>query len=137
GVTMGLGTDGAASNDNLDLFEEIKLACLLQKHETGDPTMLPAAEAWTMATQGGADALGLPTGRLEEGKRADLILVDLKRAQLVPPHDLTSLLAYAANGSVVDTTICDGRVLMREGHVEGEEAILAEAGARAAALRER
>jgi 5-methylthioadenosine/S-adenosylhomocysteine deaminase len=137
GVTIGLGTDGAASNDNLDLFEEIKLACLLQKHDTGDPTVLPAGEAWTLATQGGADALGLPTGRVEEGKLADLILVDLKRAQLVPRHDLTSLLAYAANGSVVDTTICDGQILMREGHVEDETEILEEAQARADALRER
>ncbi len=90
-----------------------------------------------MATQGGADALGLPTGRLEEGKLADLILVDLKSPQLVPRHDLTSLLAYAANGSVVDTTICDGQILMRDGHVEGETEILAEAQARARALRER
>lgn len=137
GVTIGLGTDGAASNDNLDLFEEIKLACLLQKHDTGDATILPAREAWSMATQGGADALGLPTGRLEEGKLADLILVDLKSPQLVPRHDLTSLLAYAANGSVVDTTICDGQILMRDGHVEGETEILAEAQARARALRER
>ncbi len=137
GVTIGLGTDGAASNDNLDLFEEIKLACLLQKHDTGDATILPAREAWTMATQGGADALGLPTGRLEEGKLADLILIDLKSPQLVPRHDLTSLLAYAANGSVVDTTICDGQILMRDGHVEGETEIIAEAEARARTLKER
>ncbi|MEE9592762.1 MAG: amidohydrolase [Thermoplasmata archaeon] len=137
GVTMGLGTDGAASNDNLDLFEEVKLASLLQKFVTDDPTILPAGEAWRMATEGGADALGLPTGRLEEGKLADLILVDLRNPQLVPRHDLTSLLAYAANGSVVDTVICDGRILMREGHVEGEAEILQEAQDRAAALKER
>ena len=137
GVTMGLGTDGAASNDNLDLFEEIKQACLLQKFDTNDATILPAGEAWAMATEGGADALGLPTGRLQEGKLADLILVDLTHPQLVPLHDLTSLLAYAANGSMVDTVICDGRILMTEGHVEGEAEIVEEARARAEALRER
>ncbi len=137
GVTIGLGTDGAASNDNLDLFEEIKLACLLQKFDTGNPTILPAGEAWKMATEGGANALGLPTGRLEEGKLADLILVDLNNAQLVPRHDLTSLLAYAANGSVVDTVICDGRILMQQRRVEGEAEILEEAHARARNLEER
>ncbi len=137
GVTIGLGTDGAASNDNLDLFEEIKLACLLQKFDTGNPTILPAGEAWKMATEGGANALGLPTGRLEEGKLADLILVDLSNAQLVPQHDLTSLLAYAANGSVVDTVICDGRILMQQRRVEGEAEILEEAHARARNLEER
>ncbi len=134
---MGLGTDGAASNDNLDLFEEIKQACLLQKFDTDDATVLPAGEAWNMATEGGADALGLPTGRLQEGKLADLILVDLTHPQLVPRHNLISLLAYAANGSMVDTVICDGRILMREGHVEGEAEIVEGARARAEALRER
>ncbi len=137
GVTMGLGTDGAASNNNLDLFEEIKLACLLQKFATGEPTALPAQEAWQMATAGGADALGLPAGRVEEGRLADLILVDLTHPQLVPRHDLTSLLAYAANGSIVDTVICDGRILMRDRHVEGEAEILEEAQARAETLGER
>ncbi len=137
GVTMGLGTDGAASNNNLDMFEEMKLACLLQKFDTGEPTILPAGEAWRMATKGGAEALGLPTGRISVGKLADLILVDLKHPQLVPRHDLIALLAYAANGSVVDTVICDGRVLMREGHVEGETEILKGAQARAETLRER
>ncbi|MFQ6013342.1 MAG: amidohydrolase [Thermoplasmata archaeon] len=136
GVTIGLGTDGAASNNNLDMFEEVKLACLLQKFATREPTALPAGEAWRMATEGGADALGLPTGRLEEGKLADLILVDLKSPQLVPRHDLTSLVAYAANGSVVDTVICNGRLLMREGQVEGEAEIIQEAQDRAPGLKE-
>lgn len=137
GVTIGLGTDGAASNNNLDMFEEMKLACLLQKFHTGEPTILPAGEAWRMATEGGADALGLPTGRVSVGKLADLILVDLKHPQLVPRHDLIALLAYAANGSVVDTVVCDGRILMREGRVEGEAEILEEAQARAETLKER
>ncbi|MFQ5985864.1 MAG: amidohydrolase [Thermoplasmata archaeon] len=137
GVTMGLGTDGAASNNNLDMFEEVKLASLLQKFAAGEPTLLPAGEAWKMATEGGADALDLPTGRLEEGKLADLILIDLQNPQLVPRHNLTSLVAYAANGSVVDTVICDGRLLMRGGHVEGEVEIVEQAEKRAQGLKER
>ncbi len=87
--------------------------------------------------RGGADALGLPTGRLQEGKLADLIHFDHTQPQLVPRHDLTSQLDYAANGSIVDTVICDGRILMREGHVEGEAEIVEGARARAEALRER
>lgn len=134
GVTTALGTDGAASNNNLDLFEAMKLACLLQKFATGDPTRLTAAEAIRMATREGGAALGLPVGRVEEGGLADLVLVDLGRPETTPLHNLDSVLAYAANGSVVDTVLCDGQVLMAGREVPGEEEILREAGRRARGL---
>jgi 5-methylthioadenosine/S-adenosylhomocysteine deaminase len=127
GVTTALGTDGAASNNNLDMFEAMKLACLLQKFYTGQPTVLTAEGAFRMATVEGAEALGLGAGSIEEGKLADIVLVDLERPEMVPLFNLTSNLAYAASGYVVDTVICDGRVLMQGRRVAGEEEVLREA----------
>lgn len=127
GVNLALGTDGAASNNNLDMLEAMKLACLLQKFYTRDPTVLTAEEALHMATLGGAHALGIHAGRIEEGYLADIVLLDLSRPELVPLFNLNSVLAYAANGSAVDTVICDGKVLTRGGRVEGEEEILRKA----------
>jgi 5-methylthioadenosine/S-adenosylhomocysteine deaminase len=127
GVTLALGTDGAASNNNLDMLEAMKLACLLQKFYTGKPTVLRAEEALHMATEGGAAALGLNAGKIEEGKLADIVLLDLSRPEMVPFFNLNSILAYAASGAAVDTVICDGKVLMRGGRVEGEEEVLTKA----------
>jgi len=123
GVNVCLGTDGCASNNNLDLFEEAKIAALLQKFYWNDPTILPAHEALAMATVNGADALGFGTGRLIVGAAADIVLVNTRRVCNTPLHNPTSNLVYSCNGGAVETTICDGRVLMLDGEIPGEEAI--------------
>jgi len=129
GVVLGLGTDGAASNNNLDLFETMKVAALLQKHAHVDPTALPAAEAFQMASLGGARALGIDAGLVEVGRLADLLLVDPRRPELVPRHDFLSNVVYSAHGNIVDTVICDGQVLMKGRRVKGEAEILEKAQA--------
>jgi 5-methylthioadenosine/S-adenosylhomocysteine deaminase len=120
GVLISLGTDGAASNNNLDMLESMKFAALLQKLMSADPTVAPASEVFEIATLGGARALGLDSGLIEEGRLADIALIDLRRPDLNPLHDLKSLLVYSAHGNVVDTVICDGRVLMKARKVPGE-----------------
>lgn len=127
GIVMGLGTDGAASNNNLDLFEAMKFAALFQKFAHRDPTILPAHEAWQLATLGGARALGIDAGLIQEGRLADLLLVDLRRAELTPRHDDVSNWVYSAHGNIVDTVICDGQVLMKGRRVKGEAEILEKA----------
>ena len=134
GVAVALGTDGCSSNNNLDMMEEMKIASLLAKVTSMDPTALPAQEALDMATEGGARMYGLDSGRIATGKLADCILVDLNHVRMVPGHHLVSNLVYSANSSCVDTTICDGRVLMLGGKVEGEEEILAQVRATLARL---
>lgn len=112
GVNVSLGTDGCASNNNLDLFEEMKTAALLHKLSTGNPTALPARQVLEMATVNGAKALGTETGMLKAGMKADLIIVDMKKPHLTPCFDVPSHLVYSAKGSDVRTTIVDGKVLM-------------------------
>jgi 5-methylthioadenosine/S-adenosylhomocysteine deaminase len=118
GATVALGTDGPASNNDLDPFGEMRDAAMLAKHAAGDAAVLPAPEAVRMATAGGSEALGLDAGRIEPGAAADLAVLDLAAAHLTPPHDLVSHLAYAARGSDVRHTVCDGRVLMRDREVQ-------------------
>jgi 5-methylthioadenosine/S-adenosylhomocysteine deaminase len=117
GVAVGLGTDGAASNNDLDLFGAMLTAALLHKHTQEDPTALPAAEVVALATIDGARALGLEEmiGSLEVGKRADLIVIDGTGANMVPRYDPYSHLTYAARGADVKVSVVDGRVLYREG----------------------
>lgn len=113
GVTVGLGTDGAASNNNLDMMEEMRSAALLQKVATEDPMALPSFEALKMATCAGAQVLGLPdVGVLRPGMKADLILVDFRRPHLCPRHDLIAHMVYAAQSADVDTVIINGEVVM-------------------------
>ncbi len=119
GLNVALGTDGAGSNNNLDMIEEMKIAALVQKHRSGDPTCLPAREALAMATEAPARAYGLGTGKIEVGEPADLMLVDFSEPATQPVHDPVSNLVYAANASNVHTTICDGVVLMHDRIVEG------------------
>lgn len=120
GVNVALATDGTASNTNLDMFEEMKFASLMAKHASGDPTCMPAAETLNIATRGGAEGMGwTETGRLEVGALADIVLLDLEQPTLTPMHDPVSHIVYAATGGCVHTTICDGRVLMEDGQIEG------------------
>jgi 5-methylthioadenosine/S-adenosylhomocysteine deaminase len=127
GLTVSLGTDGCGSNNDLDMFESMKFASLLQKHATGDPTALPAKEAYEMATVNGAKALGIDAGVIAKGKLADIILIDLKKPELTPDNNLTANLVYSAKGSCVDTVICDGRILMEGRRVDGEEEVIEKA----------
>jgi 5-methylthioadenosine/S-adenosylhomocysteine deaminase len=137
GVNVTLGTDGCASNNSLDLFGAMKDAALLQKFAWNAQTALPAAEVLHMATRAGAAALGIPSGRIEAGAPADLVLVSRRAASMTPLFSEESNLVYAATGSSVDTAICDGRILMLHGEIPGEEEILARAAATAASLVER
>ncbi len=128
GVSVALATDGTASNTNLDMFEEMKFASLMAKHASGDPTCMPAAETVDIATRGGADGMEwTDAGRLERGALADIVLLDLTEPTLSPMHDPASHAVYAANGGCVHTTICDGRVLMEDGEIEGYEEVRARA----------
>ena len=133
GVTVALGTDGAASNNDLDLFDEMRDAAMVGKLATGDASAVPAEAVVEMATAGGADALGLPGGRIAEGAAADLAVVDLEAPHLTPVHDPVSHLAYAVRGSDVRHTVCDGRVLMRDREVLTMDADSVRARAAAAA----
>lgn len=114
-ICVSIGTDGASSNNNLDLIEELKTASLLQKVSTLDPKVLNSDEAIAMGTIKGAEALGLESeiGSIEVGKKADIVLIDTNSANMVPDSSsLSSNIIYSANGSNVDTTICDGKILM-------------------------
>jgi 5-methylthioadenosine/S-adenosylhomocysteine deaminase len=119
GVCVGLGTDGAASNNNLDLFLEMDTAAKLHKVNRLDPTVLDAATVLRMATIDGARALGLSEriGSLEPGKQADVILIDTHKPHLTPLYHPASQLVYAAKGSDVTSVVINGRVVMENGHV--------------------
>jgi 5-methylthioadenosine/S-adenosylhomocysteine deaminase len=116
GVLVGLGTDGAASNNDLDMWEEMRLAALLQKVHHMDPQVMPANTVLTMATRGGAEAIGLgeSIGSLEVGKRADIIQVSFDDVHFVPTYDVISHLIYVADEQDVHTVIVDGKILMKD-----------------------
>ena len=117
GVRVGLGTDGAACNNDLDMWEEMRLAALLQKVDTMDPTALSATTVLTMATRGGAAAIGLAdkVGSLEVGKRADVIQVAFDDVHFVPTYDVISHLVYVTDEQDVASVTVDGKLLMRDG----------------------
>ena len=127
GAVCAIGTDGAASNNCLDLFRDMKIAALLQKFDTNDPAALTAAETLAMGTTNPAAVFGLPGPEIEVGRTADFILIDGDRPELSPSHSLTSDLVYSASGNVVDSVVCDGRVIMRHREVASEEEILTDA----------
>ena len=117
GVRVGLGTDGAASNNSLDMFAEARLAALLAKHAGGDPTALGAAQTLALATIGGARALGLEhkVGSVEVGKQADLIAIDLRHPSMQPLHDAQAQLVHSGAGPRVTHTFVAGRLLYENG----------------------
>jgi len=119
GVRVGLGTDGAASNNDLDMWEEMRLASLLQKVDRMNPEVLSATTVLTMATRGGATAIGLgkQIGSLEVGKRADVIQVAFDDVHHVPTYDVVSHLVWVSDEQDVTSVIVDGRVLMKEGEM--------------------
>jgi 5-methylthioadenosine/S-adenosylhomocysteine deaminase len=116
GIEVGLGTDGSASNNNLDLFGEMSMAARLHKAFAADPTVMKAEKVVQMATLGGASVLGLADriGSIEAGKCADIILIDLKKPHLTPLYNPFSHLVYAASGADVVTSIIDGKIVMRD-----------------------
>jgi 5-methylthioadenosine/S-adenosylhomocysteine deaminase len=132
GIAVGLGTDGAGSNNALDLFQDMKAFALVQKHEARDPAAVTATEAWEIAT-GRRSALLGHSGLLEAGEPADFLLLRSAAPEL-SLGELTADLVYAASGSVVDATVVDGRVLMRGGIVEGADEVVARAVERAVKL---
>jgi len=137
-VCVSLGTDGAASNNTLDMFETMKFTALLHKQHRWDPKVVPAQTVLDFATIHGAKALGLQDtlGSLEEGKLADVVLVDFNRPRLTPCHDPISHLVYAANGSDVRTTIVHGKPVVLNNEIQSidEQQVLTEAREQAKVL---
>jgi 5-methylthioadenosine/S-adenosylhomocysteine deaminase len=140
GAMVSLGTDGAASNNDLDMFEAMRVTALLHKHATGDPRAMPARQVLEMATRRGAEALGLGAriGSLETGKLADVITVSVDSARQTPLFDPLSHLVYVTRGTDVRNTVVHGRVLMRQGRVLSleRESVLREARAMADKVRD-
>ena len=125
GIQVGLGTDGAGSNNSLDLFADMKVFALLQKHEARDSAAITAEETWEVATGHRAPLLGAAPG-LDVGQPADFLLLRAGAPEL-SFGELPAALVYAASGAVVQTTVVAGRVLMRDGEIEGAEVVLAHA----------
>ncbi len=119
GVVVSLGTDSCAVNDNMDMFEAMRTAAFLQKVSTMNPQVLPAERTLHMATLGGAQALGMASeiGSLEVGKKADLIVVDLTASHMRPVNKIENSLVYCASSHDVETVVCDGRMVMENGHI--------------------
>jgi cytosine/adenosine deaminase-related metal-dependent hydrolase len=117
GINVGLGCDGAPCNNSYDMIREMKLAAVIQKARLLDPRVMPATSVLEMATINGARAMGIQSevGSIEVGKRADLVLVDLKKPHLVPHRNIVSSMVYSAVGSDVDTVLVGGKVLLRGG----------------------
>src|SRR5712691_719433 len=140
GVALGLGTDGAASNNDLDMFEAMRQASFLAKHATRDPTAVPAQTALDLATIGGARALGMEKliGSIEPGKRADIVTVAMRAPRQTPMYDPVSHLVYVTRGDDVRTTIVNGRILMKDRQVRtlDRTAVIADANRLAARVRD-
>jgi len=124
GVNICIGTDGTASNDDLDIIEEMKIGSLLQKSNDINPVSAKAVEMVKVATENGAKALRKKTGKIEEGYLADLILIDLKKSYFTPCYNFISDLVYASNGECVSDVICNGEILMRDRIIAGGEEVI-------------
>ncbi|MBU4036837.1 MAG: amidohydrolase family protein, partial [Proteobacteria bacterium] len=119
GICTGIGTDGCASNNNLDIFHEMSMAAKLGKVSTLDPTVMNSKSVLKMATIDGAKALGISdiTGSIEVGKKADIIIIDTRKAHLTPMFNPVSDLVYTARASDVATSIINGRIVMENGNL--------------------
>jgi 5-methylthioadenosine/S-adenosylhomocysteine deaminase len=137
GVRVGLGTDGPATNNDIDLWEEMRLAAFLQKVSTMDPKVLAAPTVLRMATLGGAEALGLEKeiGALSAGRRADVIQVSLADPHFTPLYDVISHLVYVGDEQDVTNVIVDGKLIMRDRKVLTLDAERVKAEARAIAAK--
>ncbi|MDD4504389.1 MAG: amidohydrolase family protein, partial [Clostridiaceae bacterium] len=118
GINVCLGTDGASSNNNLDMLEEMRMAAYIQKVYTDDPTALPADQVMRMATERGAKALGFEnTGRLSVGSVADIIVLNTEKAHYYPKYNIKSAIVYSGSSADVETVIIDGNLVMEGGHL--------------------
>ena len=126
GCRLTLGTDGTASNNNLDMREEMKFAALLAKVRYTSET-LPAGEILRWATHNGAQAAGLDAGVIREGALADAVFLDLENERLVPNFNLTSNWVYSADTRAVRSVLCDGKFVMKDGMVEDAQETIARA----------
>ena len=113
-INVSIGTDGVSSNNNLDMFSEMKLTSFLQKVNLLNPQVLPTKDTFKMATENGAKALGLNTGKIEEGKLADIVLVDTLVPHMTPVRNALSNIIYSSLGTDVNTVICNGKILLED-----------------------
>lgn len=127
GVNITFGTDGCASSDNLSMFDEMKFGALGAKNEQNSSTACSVNEIFDCATHAGAAAFGINSGVIAEGRKADLVLIDLDTPMMIASHNPVSNLVYAADSSCVDTVICNGKILMQNRIVPGEKEIIAQA----------
>lgn len=125
GVKFAIATDGVCSDNNVDMMGEMKLAALRAKEMYADATIATADDVFSRTTHLPAEYLGLNTGKVEEGAKADFILVNMDDVAMVPNNNLISNMVYSATPKVIDYTVCDGNILMQEGVVEGEAEIIA------------
>ena len=139
GIPVALANDGSASNDLLDMFEEMRVGALLQKVAAGDPSATSAADVFRMATEGGARACRIDAGTIDPGRLADLAVVNLRKPHLVPVHNVVNSLVYCARAEDVETTIINGQVVMRDRRLLSmdEDRILDLAQACGASLRQK
>jgi 5-methylthioadenosine/S-adenosylhomocysteine deaminase len=124
GVSVVLGTDGTSSNNNLSMFDEMKVASLVAKLANNSPIGAQVDEIYNLATKAGAESAGLEAGVIEKGRLADIVLLDANSPQLTPSYNLISNLVYSADTSCVKTVICDGKILMQDGFIEGEAEVI-------------
>lgn len=136
-IIVGIGTDGCASNNNLDMLEEMKIAALRAKMASNNPTSGKSEDIFKCATKNGALIFGIDGGEIKEGMVADCVLIDLNHPQMIPCHNLISNLVYAVNGDIVNTTICNGKILMQDRYVKDEEKIIKTAKKQVKAILDR
>ncbi|MBP5693221.1 MAG: amidohydrolase [Bacteroidales bacterium] len=126
GANVCLGTDGTASNNNLDMLDTMQITALVQKAWRNDPAAIPLPELMRSATYNGYKALGLDGGRIKEGALADLSIIDIDNYKFTPNINFAANLVYSANSYCIKTVICNGRIVMKDRYVEGEDEIVAQ-----------
>jgi 5-methylthioadenosine/S-adenosylhomocysteine deaminase len=122
-IVLTLGTDSVSSNNSLDLFETMKFASLLTKHNTNDALTFAPKDAFLMSTKNVYEFLGLNAGEVKEGKLADLLIIDLEHYSMIPSIDIISNLVYSAKSEAIDTVICNGEIIMQNRVVKDEELV--------------